>query len=210
MKTKSRVVGAFVFWLAATQSVATAGLVLSQFNTDSEGWQSNTPEDVSWTATGRDDGYLLFTDAGGDDSFLLAPTDFLGDWAGRGAESISFDHKVFATGSVAANLGYRMEIAGPGGAARWQDAGPQAQVTDWVTVVAPLTETSWNVTEGTWSQILGDVREFKVGIEVFSNWGTSGEICGIDNVALIPEPCTFLLFGLGIIPVLKSRRSPAQ
>ena len=73
-----------------------------------------------------------------------------------------------------------------------------------------MIETSWVVTEGTWELILNDVTEFKIQIEMFGNMGPPPvppvpEICGIDNVALVPEPSTLAVLGLGALSLLRRR-----
>jgi hypothetical protein len=95
-------------------------------------------------------------------------------------------------------------MSGPAGTAVWGGAKVTG-ITDWITVELPLAETSWNVTEGNWSLILTDVTEFKIGMEMFNNAFGLGEICGIDNIVLVPEPCTLLLLGLGGLFVLRKR-----
>ena len=194
------------FLLSISQTVATAGYIRTTFDTDLEDWRSNTPHEISWSSEGGNPGgYLKFADGSGNESDILVPLSYLGNWSEYEGETIGFDHKVFDQGqNIAENFKYRIEMSGPEGIAIGEGAEVTG-VTDWVTIRLPLTETSWNVKEGNWNLILADVTDFKIGIEMFNNAYGLKEICGIDNVVLVPEPCTLLLLGLGSLFVFKKR-----
>ena len=97
-------------------------------------------------------------DATGAATYIAAPNKFLFDYEAAGLDGsgvISFDHKIFASGSgLICRLCYDhvIEHLGPGGAdaATWTGDVPAVTnlMTPWVTVTAVLKSSDWNVTSG--------------------------------------------------------------
>lgn len=154
------------------------------------GWGSNTPAQISWGATGGNPGgYARFEDASGDATFIIAPSNFLGDWTNVGV--LTYDHRVIDPGDNAVfdDL-HQVDISGPGGAASWfgsTSPGP----TGWLTISVPIKESLWTITSGSWADLLPNVTFLDNRIELVTNKGGSKpEISGIDNVCLstVPEP----------------------
>jgi len=183
--------------LAATANIQ------STFDTDLDGWTSNTPAQISWASSGGNpDGYIHFADATDDGTWVIAPGKFLGDWsAADGSGAISFDHKVFAVpvGTAINIQDYGISIAGGGNSATWTSPGPTG-TTDWVHVTASLVESQWSVS-GSWAGLLASVESLWIDIELVH--GVGGDVEGIDNVTLtgappIPAPGALLLGSLGV------------
>jgi hypothetical protein len=195
-----------------TKAQAIEIIASSTFDSGLEGWTSNRPDEVSWSATGGNPGgYIAFDDLTGHAATISAPDSFLGDWSilddnGR----LELDFRLFNVGDNASDSVARVEISGPGGIARWSEIdGDDA----WQTISIVLGEDNWEMVSGSWEDLLAEVTELKLPIETVANNGHNGvlEASGIDNVQLIalnsdnsgqtevPEPMTTLgvaLFGL--------------
>lgn len=194
---------------AVSIGVSAAPPASSTFDTNIDGWTANTP-DTSWASTdGNPGGYLRFVDNTAGLALVEAPSKFLGDWSAlNGVGSITYDHKIFDTGSII-NFGpYGARVFGPGGAASWNGATPTGP-TGWVTQTVALNAANWTVTSGTWNGLLSNVTDFQIVIELVGNPTLPGDITGLDNVAVvIPEPETYamLALGLGVLAVARLRR----
>jgi hypothetical protein len=189
---------------AASTALATSALAFaeSRFDTDLDGWSCAAPAACSWLGTeGNPGGHLRSGDTGGVFDFAIAPEKFLGSWSALdGTGTLSFDHRLFSVGVVNFFGNYFVEIVGPGGTARWSTSGPDGP-TDWVSLAAPIQESAWSVTSGSWDALLQDVTELRVVTEVVDG---IGDVTGLDNVKLLPEPGSGLLLCLGLV-ALRSR-----
>jgi len=181
------------------------GGVLTTFDSGLDGWTSNTPAEVTWADSGGNPGgYARFEDATINDTYLIAPPRYLGDWSGLdGVESISYDHNViWITGSAFPRAPYTVVISGPGGQATWTGAYAPRQ-PGWNTVTAPVTESEWTIDSGQWDAILANVTDLSIRVEQYSNL----DISGMDNISLhTPEPATLSVLGLGGLAMLRRRR----
>ena len=195
--------------MMAALVVSPAYSAQSTFDADLEGWTSNTPAEVLWAGTGGNPGgYARFEDVLSESTFLIAPAPFLGDWSGLdGWGVLSYDHKVFQAGNYSEAWAYEVRISGPGGSANWTGAAPTGP-TDWMPQVIPIRQDAWSVQSGTWSGLLGSVDTLWISIEQFSSLSGPQEICGIDNVQLVPEPSSLfaLICALGGLGAAWRRR----
>ncbi len=176
-------------WGNQAVSQASAPLAQSTFDTGLDGWTGN-PEELSWASTGGNPGgYARWQDIGANSLPLSAPDSFLGDWSLLdGVGFISYDQKVFSTGSYTDRGSFHVAISGPGGYAVWSgpvapDGCPGLPGCDWTTYVVPLVESEWTLTSGTWSALLADVTALQINPELYGNI-SGAEIQGIDNVLL--------------------------
>ena len=160
----------------------------STFVAGLEGWTGH-PSELRWRASGGNpSGYAYWHDIGAPSLPLSAPDKYLGDWSVLdGLGSISFDQKIFSTGNYNSRGYIHMYIAGPGGMASWRgprapSSCPNQPTCNWTTYVAPLMESQWIVTSGSWSELLANVTSFKITPELYGNVCCGPEISGIDNI----------------------------
>jgi hypothetical protein len=178
-----------VFLFAAGANAQTC----STFDTDLDGWTCDT-SGCSWAATGGNpDGHLRFQEGGDGTTEAVAPGTFLGDWSDLdGVGNIFYDHSIISEGTgVFGYDPYYVRISGPGGSAEWEGDTPSG-ATGWLSITAPLDESEWTVTSGTWSALLADVTDLRIRIELVQNsGGASDEVDGIDNICLNTKsgPC---------------------
>jgi len=196
----------------------------STFDSSLDGWTSNTPAQVSFSASGGNPGgYARFVDATADTTDIFAPPEFLGNYAALGVQSISYDFQIFAETNIIpdATTGfgvnpYALGISGPGGSAYWEGPFPPGGAnpslpypypTGWISVNAPIAASmppGWTLQSGSWSALLDDVTTMGILIELVTNQdpATDTDIEGVDNVVLsaaVPEPSTIVLLGAGLI-----------
>jgi len=185
------------------------GAPTSTFDTDADGWVFDM-SDQSWQSTGGNPGGYILNSAKHATGFVSAPSKFLGDWAAMDAKNLTYEIKIFDTGSIYQIGNYWVRIDGPGGNAYW--LGPPAPLypSDWLTLNVPITESDWTIESGSWNALLADVTQLRIATEFYNNY-TPQEITGFDNVSLntIPTPGAILLssIGVGLVGWLRRRRT---
>ncbi|MBU0716746.1 MAG: hypothetical protein KJ749_00725 [Planctomycetes bacterium] len=173
---------ALLGWHGAVTNAAT-----STFDSSLEEWTLAGNPALSHQATGGNPGgFARYDDHSGPegDGWIIAPSEFLGDWSAMDdVGTLSWDHLILDAGDgVAEILHGEAVISGPGGSARYVSATPFAEA--WTSFVAPITQSSWSVTDGSWQALLTDVTELRLRIEAVWNGGPALDVTGIDNVAL--------------------------
>lgn len=181
-----------LFSIAIVGMFATSGNadVCSTFDADFGGWTFASSPDFYWAASGGNpDGYVRFHDSGPAGNRAVAPVEFLGDWSALdGVGEISYDLRLssmrICTDEIPPYemLPFNIDIAGPGGSAEWNGDTPSG-VFDWVRVVAPLVESEWTLTSGTWAELLADVTRLRIAVEIVETCA-GGHLIGLDNVCL--------------------------
>ena len=199
-------VSVLLFGLLVT---STEGAVTSTFDTGADGWAFGV--DHSWRSSGGNpDGYIHYIDAY-DTAWVTAPSKFLGDWATMGATSLTYEIKIFDTGSIFQVGNHQVVIDGPGGYAHWVGPPPNP-AAGWLSLTVPISESNWTVISGSWDALLADVTRLTIATAVYNNYMPQ-EINGIDNISLnanpIPTPGAILLgsIGVGIVGWLRRRRT---
>lgn len=202
---------------AASRAGAVKVIAKSTFDSSLDGWSSsNSPaSQVTWDSSGGNpDGYAKFVDAGDGVTYLVAPTTATSKWIGNylaeglNGGVLSFDHKIFSSGTGDTYNKYEVMLSGPGGSATW--TGETAAVTDfktpWVTVDVPLNPSNagWMVTSGSWRGLLQDVTSLEIRMELVDNnhpGASDKDTEGIDNIYLksVPEPAGLTLAGLSLL-----------
>ena len=197
------------FLLGTSTAAPIVAPVGSSFDDGLDGWTSNKPAEVSWAATGGNPGgYVRFEDATVGNTYLYAPEKFLGDWRPYNDVGILlYDFQLLHLGSYLDIRDYSVSISGPGGTAQWTSPGPEG-LNPWECIVILMTESTWQVTSGSWTGALADVQELSIMIELVAGLGSAREdISGIDNVALVPEPASLILLSLMGLALARHRRA---
>jgi hypothetical protein len=178
----------------------------STFNTGLQGWSGYWRE-ISWATTGGNPGgYLRWADYN-PSQWLVAPTQFLGDWLlFDSTGTLTFDQKVFSRGIYTGGVGgYVVAIAGSTGTAYWYGSAVSSS-SNWITLNVPIVESGWILSTGAvWEDLLKNVTALAISPEFYGNIGGQ-EITGLDNVRLtyevsqsavpIPAPLSLLIAGL--------------
>lgn len=185
----------------------------STFDTGTDGWTWPSADNAafSWVSSGGNPGGYIHYDNNKphNSPWIYAPADFLGDWLGTGVTNLTYEAKIFSTGSVYLIGNYQVGIQGPGGAAYWLGPPPNP-AAGWLSLNVPITESEWTMQSGSWDTLLANVTELGIATAYYNNWGPF-EITGIDNVSLhaIPAPGAILLgsIGVGFVGWLRRHRT---
>jgi len=170
-----------------------------------------------WTASGGNPGGYLFTSGGTSAATsATAPQGWYGDWSTlNGIGAITLDYRLFQVGGSPYQFGRpQLFLSGPGGQGYREASGPLlTSASAWVAYEAPLVETEWAVSGGTWSTLLQDVTEMKIVFSTVWNNSSPQDTSGLDNVAVsggtvVPVPSALLLGVVGgaTLPWLRRRR----
>ena len=194
--------------LLAWQGVAVA-TTISTFDSSLEGWTLVGNPALSHQATGGNPGgFARYDDTSGSagDGWIVAPSNYLGNWLLLdGVGWLSWDHKILDPGQGGGMvLDGQATISGPGGSAIY--FSDVQFVEQWQSYAAPLAESAWVVTGGSWATLLANVTELQIRIESVHNEGPALDINGVDNVALVPEPSSLALLLVGTLVVRRRRR----
>lgn len=165
-----------------TSSLNAAPPLTTTFTGSLEGWGS---PHSSWQSTGGNPGgYLrLVNPVPPPFESVVAPSTFHGDWRWLdGAGVIRYDHVIFTAGTQISGSAapHWIQLSGPGGIATWTGAIVTG-ATPWTTIAAPLRQSDWVVSSGTWLGLLANVTGVRIRVEMFANFGAADE-SGLDNV----------------------------
>ena len=179
-------------------------MISSTFDTDADGWVSNSGGSLSYVASGGNPGgFIQIADAGVSPNYgVIAPGKFLGDLSAFDGGQLVFDLKIIDQGN-----GGNQDNVGPritNGIDTASFSFNPNQPSDWKKHSVPLTASAWGLTQLQWIALLSNVTEIQVFIELFGG----DDITGFDNFKLtsIPEPATMLLFGSGLIGLAGLRK----
>lgn len=169
--------------LESLEERAVPTVILSTFNSDTDGWTANAGGIGQFAASGGNPGgFFRITDNAGDPNFAaVAPPKFLGNLSGFNSGTLSIDVKIlsFIPGKPSDEDFGRTVISSPAGTASL-DVVPQAFPANWATFSVPLTATAWGQTATNWAAILSNVTSITINLEGYSDL----DVSGLDNVRL--------------------------
>lgn len=172
-------------------------------DTSSQGWTLGSDTTGFYEVIdsgGNPDGYVGFVDGGGPGNpGMFAPASYLGDYLTIGASEFTWDAKVATT----AGEGVSIYLSGPGGFATF-DGSSFTTNTSFASYSAPIVETSWIVSSGTWAALLADVTELRLSLDLHNGLNADG---AVDNFTLkaVPEPSAILLVALSSLALFVRR-----
>ena len=129
---------------------------------------------------------------------MIAPASFLSPAVNytklNGKAYISYQHRMVKETGVLGVGNYNIVMSGPGGTATF--TGALAIILDkknpWVTVVAPLVEADWAMSNGgNWSDLLANVTSIQIPMEMVSNSGGETDQEAMDNIEVVSHPQGF-------------------
>jgi hypothetical protein len=180
-----------ILFFAIIEPNSVFGSVYAESNFDDglEGWSAITTDaTILWSSEGGNPGgyfQLVETQHLGNRSWAVAPAKFLGNWSILdGNARLCADLKLIS-GAPIQDI-FRFEIGGPGGQALKTCAIGSSMKGQWGRFSVPISQSEWDVSQGTWDGLLSNVEY--LGIEIEHVVGN--EVTGLDNVKLeiVDEP----------------------
>ena len=201
------------FLLIFTRTIH-AALVVSTFDTDSDGWSAigDTAAPVSWSATGGNPaGHIEIIDAvTGGVTYFVAPAKFLGNQSDSYGTPLAFDLRQSYTGGPNQFNDTDIILTG-GGLTLVFDTSVNPPNDSWASYSILLTETAgWRVstltgavpTQAQMQATLTNLTSFQIRAE----FQTGADTGSLDNVRIVPEPSSAALLLLGALMFTRRRR----
>ena len=210
MKRYITIMALLVGLLLAGGSIAHAGIATSPLGVSDEGWTlaGDASGDVIWQSqVGLPPGSILGQDlATGDTWSFVAPEKFLGDSSAAYGGTLSYDILISARDAEPWAWPF-VKFQGEQFDLHWSGTWPTAgQWTHYQVQLTP--EAGWTrSTGGTPSgeemlAVLGNLQ----GLLIRGEFKTYYDEASLDNIALVPEPATICLLGLGSLGLIRKRR----
>ncbi len=154
----------------------------SVFNTgDTEDWTfQGTGGASNPGSAGNGGGYCKITEKGGQNSYGLAPSMFLGDWSSfDGSGYVTIDIRIISHSGTNNGAPEFIRLSGNGGVAHVSlDASElPADRRIWKTFSYPIDSSAWTLDSGTWAGLIANVEEIRIDLEFYD----STESIGFDN-----------------------------
>ncbi|MFK7757362.1 MAG: hypothetical protein AB8B53_10570 [Flavobacteriales bacterium] len=119
---------------------------------------------------------MRLTDLIGSTTFGIAPPSFTGDWSVLDNNGlIEFDIKIESNNAPVTEKDILILTGADGSQATF--IAPVVNTNDWQTFTAPIDEDEWQMTSGTWSGLLANVAQVRLGLEFV----IGGETVYLDN-----------------------------
>lgn len=192
--------------------------VTSTFDTDAEGWsaQGDIEGPLTWSATGGNPGGNVFIDdlTTGGVTYFVAPSLFLGNFAGAFGSQLTFDLMQRYPGGPNQFDAEDVILSG-GGFTVVYDTANNPVNNGWTSYSVPLSAAGWRLntlsgiapTEEQFIAVLSNLSSLRIRAE----YQTGADVGYLDNVALVPEPTTvlMLLSGIGCVAFAARRKRRA-
>jgi hypothetical protein len=192
--------------------------VTSTFDTDAEGWsaQGDIEGPLTWSATGGNPGGNVFIDdlTTGGVTYFVAPSAFLGNFAGAFGSQLTFDLMQRYPGGPNQFDAEDVILSG-GGFTVVYDTANNPVNNGWTSYSVPLSAAGWRLntlsgatpTDEQFLAVLSNLSSLKIRAE----YQTGADVGYLDNVALVPEPAAalMLLSGIGCVAFAARRRQRA-
>ncbi|MFZ5504685.1 MAG: laminin B domain-containing protein [Pseudomonadota bacterium] len=189
--------------------------VTSTFDTDAEGWsaQGDIEGPLTWSATGGNPGGNVFIDdlTTGGVTYFVAPSLFLGNFAGAFGSQLTFDLMQRYPGGPNQFDAEDVILSG-GGFTVVYDTANNPVNNGWTSYSVPLSAAGWRLntlsgiapTEEQFLAVLSNLSSLRIRAE----YQTGADVGYLDNVALVPEPTTvlMLLSGIGCVAFAARRK----
>lgn len=195
--------------LIAAATTSASGVVLSTFDSSSDGW-TGSGATVAWNSTTQD---LTFSDADTSWATLDSPAAFHGSWAG--VTAVSFDLLAGANAIPA-----RLELIGGASNTRIYAEIPASiwNVGVFSTLSTAMNASNWRVftdelgvgpavDAATFADVLSNVATFRIRLDLID--GLDSDSHRIDNVTLVPSPAaaSVMITGVGVSVARRKRRT---
>ena len=184
-------------------STAQSAIIMSDFNTDQEGWTGSGVE-ISYFATGGNPGGYLQVNDLPYTSFVRAPTKFLGDLSSFDGGTLSFDMKLFSS-DLPLSKGGKVKLRSNSITLKKNviDVTSLSVPSDWVTGSISFTAATWGLEQSTWITFISNITSIDVVVDP-SAGANNRDIAGFDNFKIqsVPIPSAIWLFGSGLLGLL--------
>lgn len=181
---------------------------ISTFDIDAEGWtaQGDVEGPLRWSATGGNpSGHAVIDDRTiGGVTYFVAPTAFLGDQSAALGTDLTFDLMQIYPGSPDQFDSPDVVLQG-GGLTLAYDTPINPVNGGWTSYAVRLEAPGWRLnslsgaqaTPEQFASVLSDLTALRIRAE----YQTGADIGHLDNVALVPEPATWAMLGLGLAAI---------
>lgn len=186
--------------VAAAASPASA--IVSTFDADVEGWTITNATAMHVPAGGNPGGYLFFDNPETTISNIVAPAKFLGDLRAFDGGMFSFDGNLLQQIAPDFAAYGTVSLSGPSDSVSLDIVPDQPPVGVWVHYSVDLTAATWGRSQMAWEDLLSNVTSLQITIEAVFG----GEMNGVDNIAITPEPAAACLLAGGAMLIGRRRR----
>jgi hypothetical protein len=181
---------------------------ISTFDTDAEGWtaQGDVEGPLTWSATGGNPGGHAVIDdrTTGGVTYFVAPQVFLGNQSAALGTDLTFDLMQIYPGSPNQFDSSDVVLQG-GGLTLAFDTPDNPSNGSWTSYAVRLEAPGWKLNSLSGAQATPEqfatVLSNLTALRIRAEYQTGADIGHLDNVALVPEPATWAMLGVGLAAV---------